>query len=225
MKIAIIPARGNSKRIKSKNIKNFFGKPIIRITYEILKKTKIFDKIVLSTEDEKISKICKNFGFTNIIKRPSKLATDHVSTIDVIQHAIKILEKEYKISSICCVYPCNPFLKKKTLLKAYSLLKDRKDFIFPIINFPVPIQQALEIKNDKLSYVTPNFSKFRTQKLRKSFYDAGQFYLGTRYSWLVNKKTFKGIILPKYSSIDIDDNEDWLFSKSLYKLLKNEKKL
>ena len=77
MKIAIIPARGNSKRIKSKNIKFFFGKPIIRITYEILKKTKIFDRITLSTEDEKISKICRNFGFTDIIKRPLKLATDH----------------------------------------------------------------------------------------------------------------------------------------------------
>ena len=225
MKIAIIPARGNSKRIKSKNIKFFFGKPIIRITYEILKKTKIFDRIILSTEDEKISKICRNFGFTDIIKRPLKLATDHASTVDVIRHAIKILEKKNKISSVCCVYPCNPFLKKKTLLKAYSLLKDRKDFIFPIMNFPVPIQQALKIKNNTLSYLTPNFSEIGTQKFKKSFYDAGQFYLGTRYSWTNNSKIIKGIILPKYSSIDIDDNEDWLFSKSLYKLFKNEKKL
>ena len=225
MKIAIIPARGNSKRIKSKNIKFFFGKPIIRITYEILKKTKIFDRIILSTEDEKISKICRNFGFTDIIKRPLKLATDHASTVDVIRHAIKILEKKNKISSVCCVYPCNPFLKKKTLLKAYSLLKDRKDFIFPIMNFPVPIQQALKIKNNTLSYLTPNFSKIGTQKFKKSFYDAGQFYLGTRYSWTNNSKIIKGIILPKYSSIDIDDNEDWLFSKNLYKLFKNEKKL
>jgi CMP-N-acetylneuraminic acid synthetase len=93
------------------------------------------------------------------------------------------------------------------------------------MNFPVPIQQALKIKNNTLSYLTPNFSKIGTQKFKKSFYDAGQFYLGTRYSWTNNSKIIKGIILPKYSSIDIDDNEDWLFSKSLYKLFKNEKKL
>ena len=225
MKIAIIPARGKSKRIKSKNIKNFLGKPIIKVTLDILKKSKIFDKIVLTTEDEKISRICKNFGFNDIIKRPKKLAADHISTIDVIKHVIKILEKKDNISSICCVYPCSPFLKKSTLLKAYSLLKSKKDFIFPIANFPSPIQQALKIRNNKVFYFNKKFSKLQTQKLEKSYYDAGQFYLGTKFSWMNNSKILKGVKLPKYSSVDIDDKDDWLYSERLYKLLKNEKKI
>jgi len=179
----------------------------------------------LTTEDKKIKRICKNFGFDEIIDRPKKLATDHISTIDVIKHAIKTLEKKNDISSICCVYPCSPFLKKSTLLKAYSILKSKKDFIFPITSFPSPIQQALEIKNNKLFYSNKKFVKLQTQKLKKFYYDAGQFYLGTRFSWMNNSKILKGIKLPKYSSVDIDDKDDWLFSERLYKLLKNEKKL
>ena len=224
MKIAIIPARGKSKRIRSKNIKKFFGKPIIRITFDILKKSKIFDKIALSTEDEEIFNICKNYGFDEIIKRPSKLATDDATTADVIKHAIKILEKNNNFSSICCVYPCNAFLKKETILRAFSLLKNKKDFIFPIVNFPVPIQQALKLKNNKLVYFTPNFASYNTQKLPKSYYDAGQFYLGTKHSWSSKKKIIKGIILPKYSTVDIDDQEDWLYSEKLFKILKKDKK-
>jgi|TARA_Y100000389_G_C17248290_1_gene406766 pseudaminic acid cytidylyltransferase len=218
MKIAIIPARGKSVRIKNKNIKKFFNKSIIKITYEILKKSKIFDQIILTTDDKNIIDKCKNYGFDKIIQRPSKLGKNHISTEKVVRHAISILEAEIKISTVCCVYPCNPFLKKDTILKAYTMLKKKFDFIFPILSFPVPIQQAVNIKKNRLNYLYPNLSKHNTQFFKKSYYDAGQFYLAKKFCWNSDKKIIKGIELPKYSTVDIDTMEDWIFAEKLYKI-------
>ena len=109
-------------------------------------------------------------------------------------------------------------------MKAYSLLKSKKDFIFPIANFHHQSSKPLKSEIIKYFISTKKFSKLQTQKLEKSYYDAGQFYLGTKFSWMNNSKILKGVKLPKYSSVDIDDKDDWLYSERLYKLLKNEKK-
>ena len=117
MKVAIIPAREKSKRIKNKNIKKFLGTPIVEITFNKLKSYKIFDKIILDTESEKIIKATSHLNFDSIIKRPKFLSNDKTSTYQVIDHAIKILKKDFKnITNLTCVYPCNPFLKKKLFL-------------------------------------------------------------------------------------------------------------
>ena len=126
MKVAIIPAREKSKRIKYKNIKKFLGTPIIEITFKKLKSFKIFDKIILDTESEKIIKATSHLNFDLIIKRPKFLSNDKKSTYQVMDHAIKILKKDFKnITNLTCVYPCNPFLKKKLFVKAFKKLKKK----------------------------------------------------------------------------------------------------
>ena len=133
--IAIIPARMGSKRIKEKNIKNFHSKPIIEWTFRIIKKSNIFQKIVLSSESNRILNLGRRLGFDILIKRPKNLAADHTGTIEVIQHAIRELEKEFLIKNICCVYPCNPFIQIKDLKKSiYLLNKNKNSFVVPITN-------------------------------------------------------------------------------------------
>ena len=217
MKIAIIIARGNSSRIKNKNIKIFFGEPIIKKTFTLLKSFKIFDKIILSTESNKIINVCKNFGFDQIIIRPRKLGKNEVNTNEVVNHAIDQLNYKNKIKYICCVYPCCPLIEKKSILKSFKLLKTKKDFIFPLLAFPEPIEQALKLFSDnKLKYLLPKDSKKNTQFFSKKYYDSGQFYTSTVYGWKSQKKTLKGFVLPKYSTVDIDDIEDWNFAKYLF---------
>lgn len=113
MKVVIIPARGGSSRVKSKNIKKFFDKPIIKLTYDIIRKTNIFDKIVLTSDSQNIINRCKNFGFDQIIKRPQELGQDNVGIEEVINHSIEVLDKKFVLKSICCIFPCSPLLKKK----------------------------------------------------------------------------------------------------------------
>ena len=124
--IAIIPARSGSKRIKNKNIKLFFGKPIIQWTYEILKKSKLFSKIVVSTDSKKIKNVCKKFGVKYFIERPKKLSTDNIGIREVVQHAIYTLDKEMKFDYVCCVFPCSPFLKVKNLKTALNIINKKK---------------------------------------------------------------------------------------------------
>jgi len=218
MKIAIIPARGNSQRIKLKNIKMFINKPIIEITFDILKKSKIFDKIILTSDDERIISKCSTFGFDNIIKRPKKLGVDNVGTEEVINHAIKILEKKIKFKSVCCIYPCSPLLEKKTILNAYSKLKTKKDFIFTVTSFPSPPEKAFKLYKNKLIWAYPEMVKLINAKhFQPTYYDVGQLYLGTKNSWKIKKKIFKGVMLSKFNTVDINDNEDWDFAELLYK--------
>ena len=224
MKVAVIIARGNSKRIKNKNIKIFYKRPIIEITFNKLKSFKIFDKIILSTDSEKIINKCSNIKFDLVIKRPKILGHDNVSTNEVMIHSADILKKTLNINFLCCVYPCALFLKKKEILNSIRLIKNSNDFIFPVLPYPEPIEQALDIDNDyNLTYVFPTNKKKNTKSFKKKYYDSGQFYLSTMSGWYSKYKNFKGIILPKYSAVDIDDIHDWNFAKYLY-LKKNEKK-
>lgn len=221
MKIAIIPARGNSKRIKNKNIKNFLGKPIIEITYRKLKSFKIFDKIILNTESKKIINKTKYLNFDLIIRRKKKLSNDNISTADVINDTIKILNKKYnKIESVTCVYPCNPFLKKKNLVDGFKKIKNKKDFVFPIQEFPTPIERSIVKKGKSYFYNNKKNMKKMSQEFDKKFYDCGQFYIGSTTAWKAREKNFKCIILPKFSTVDINDIEDWSFSEKLFKIIK-----
>ena len=153
--IAIIPARMGSKRIKEKNIKNFHSKPIIEWTFRIIKKSNIFQKIVLSSESNRILNLGRRLGFDILIKRPKNLADDHTGTIEVIQHAIRELEKEFLIKNICCVYPCNPFIQIKDLKKSiYLLNKNKNSFVVPITNFSHPIERAYSLnRNGMINFI------------------------------------------------------------------------
>lgn len=227
-KIAIIPARLGSKRIKKKNIKKFNSKPMIYWTLKKIIESRFFDKIVVTSESNKVLKISKKFGADILIKRPNNLATDLTPTQPVIAHAIKVLENVYdiKFNFVCCIYPCNPFLQFKDIKRSFLLLKKKKDkYVFPVTKYSHPIQRSLKLK--KNSILKPFFKKqdlIRTQELSESYYDAGQFYWGTKKNWL-NKNNIHsdsvGISLPSWRVVDIDNLDDWKRAEILLKILNN----
>ena len=152
MKIAIIPARKNSKRIKNKNIKMFVGKPIISYAIKCAKEANMFEKIIVSTDCKKIAKISKKYGAEVPFLRPKKISTDSAKTIDVIKHAINWLNKN-KINPkyICCIYPTTPLLKPTDLKKSFLKLNEKKcDFIVPSVKYSHPIERSFEIKNNTI---------------------------------------------------------------------------
>jgi N-acylneuraminate cytidylyltransferase len=223
--VAIIPARIGSKRIKKKNIKFFFGKPILQWTYETIRKSKIFDKIALTSDSDEVLNIGKKIGFDILIKRPKKLSNDYVGTVPVIKHAINYLSHQFILTKkICCIYPCNPFVHEKDLSKANKLVsKNLNNFVYAITNYSHPVERSLHFdsSNNKLTNVYKKFTNVRTQDLKKSFYDAGQFYFASTKIWLNMKKIiYLGIPIPNWRVVDIDTIEDWKRAKILFSILK-----
>jgi pseudaminic acid cytidylyltransferase len=227
MNVAIIPARGGSKRIKNKNLKNFLGEPIIGLTIKKILKTKLFKLIVVTSDSDKILNIAKFYGANIIIKRSKKLSDDYTPTKRVIINTIKIIEKNYKLNNIFCIYPCNPFLFKQDLNKSLELIKKFKNcIIFPITQFSHPIERSLILDENK--YLTFKFkSKInnRTQDFNKSFYDSGQFYLAKKHVWLKKKYKCKGIVIPHYRTCDIDTINDWKKAEIMYPFIKKKFKV
>jgi pseudaminic acid cytidylyltransferase len=226
MIFAIIPARGGSQRIKKKNIKKFYSKPILYWTIKVLKKSGLFSKIVLTTDDDQIKKTGEQLGFDYIISRPSNLADNYTPTKPVVEHAIRVLKKKFKIKYVCCVYPCNPFLNSLDLKKCFKILKkSKKNFIFPIAEYAHPIQRAFKLtKKNKLIFFRKKYESTRTQDLVKSYYDVGQFYWGSVSNWLSKKKMHLngiGLPIPKWRVVDIDNLQDWKRAELLFKILKN----
>jgi pseudaminic acid cytidylyltransferase len=222
---AIIPARGGSQRIKKKNIKKFYSKPILYWTIKSLKRSKLFSKIVLTTDDTKIAKIASQLGVDHIISRPSNLADNYTPTKPVIEHAIRVLKKKFKIKYVCCVYPCNPFLNSLDLKKSFKVLKKNKNnFVFPITEYTHPIQRAFKLTNkNKLIFFTKKHELTRTQDLVKSYHDVGQFYWGSVSNWLSKKRMHSngiGLPIPKWRVVDIDNLQDWKRAELLFKVLK-----
>ena len=225
MIFAIIPARGGSQRIKKKNIKKFYLKPILYWTIKALKQSKLFSKIVLTTDDNQIKKTAEQLGFDYIISRPSNLADNYTPTKPVIEHAIRTLKKKFKIKYACCVYPCNPFLNSLDLKKSFKILKKNKNnFVFPITEYTHPLQRAFKLaKKNKLIFFTKKHELTRTQDLVKSYHDVGQFYWGSVSNWLSKKKMHSngiGLPIPKWRVVDIDNLQDWKRAELLFKILK-----
>ena len=220
--IAIIPARGGSKRIKRKNIKNFNGQPIIYWTLKNIIKSGLFKKIIVSTEDKEIKRKSLKFGADIVIDRPKHLADDMTGIQDTIKHAIHFLkERNFEFDFVFCIYPCTPFLQISDLKKAISLEKKQNKFIFPLVEYAHPIQRSMRFKkNGDLYFLDKKSGNRRTQDLEKTYHDAGQFYLANIKLWLSRKKMHsysKGIILPNWRVVDIDNEDDWKRAENLCK--------
>jgi pseudaminic acid cytidylyltransferase len=230
MIFAIIPARGGSQRIKKKNIKKFYSKPILYWTIKVLRQSRLFSKIVLTTDDNQIKKIGEQLGFDYIISRPANLGDNYTPTKPVIDHAIRVLNTKFKIKYACCVYPCNPFLNSLDLKKSFKILKkNKKKFVFPITEYSHPIQRAFKLaKKNKVFFFSKKHELTRTQDLVKSYHDVGQFYWGLAKNWLNNKMNIHsngiGFKIPKWRSIDIDTPQDWHRAELLFGYLKKNKK-
>ena len=229
MNIAVIPARFGSKRIKNKNIKNFFGYPIIYWTLKKAKQSKIFDKIFVATDNPKIANIAIKYGAEVPYIRPKKFSNDKVGIDEVMCHfilSIKNLNPKY----VCCINATAPFISSKDLIAGLKKIKKNKlNYVFSATKYDYPIQRSFKFKKKKLTMVFPKYYKYNSQDLVKNYHDAGQFYWGSSDAWLKKKKIFS-----KYSSIiniqnhlvqDIDTIEDWKKAELKYKILnKNEKK-
>jgi len=226
MNIAVIPARGGSKRIPRKNIKPFHGKPMIAYAIEAAKTSGLFEHIIVSTDDEEIAEISRKWGAEIPFFRPENLADDFVATVPVIAHSIEACrEQGWEFENVCCIYPCVPFIDKEDLVRSLESLEDgTKDYCFPVAEFPSRIQRALKLgEAGSLSPFFPEFETTRTQDLESAYYDAGQFYWGKVESWLGNPKIHSsgiGFILPAERVVDIDTIEDWDRAERMYNLIK-----
>ena len=225
MNVAIIPARYNSKRIKKKNIKLFFSKPIIYWTIKKLIKSKIFKYIIVTSDSKKTLLIAKKSGANILILRKKKLSGDKTLTSTVINDAIRELNKVNIFPiNICCVYPCNPFLLIKDLKTGLKNLKKYERFSFPVANYSHPIQRSIEI--DSHLYGRPIFPKNmnqKTQSMKKRYFDAGQFYWGNFKIWKKYSNVHfysKPLVIPSWRAIDIDNIEDWKRSEIMFKSFK-----
>lgn len=225
MKVAIIPARGGSKRIPRKNIKPFHGQAMIGYAIRAALASGSFDRIITSTDDEEIARTALALGAEVPFARPSELADDHTPTVPVIAHAIRACRQlGWDVQEACCIYPGVPFMTAADLRAAYEMLQqDRSTYVFPVTHFPSPIQRALRRAADgRVEAFQPEHAATRTQDLEPGFFDAGQFYWGSAEAWLAGLNVHlngRTLVLPSWRVIDIDTPADWERAELLYATL------
>lgn len=226
MAIAIIPARGGSKRIPRKNIKNFNGKPMIAWSISAAKESGLFKHVVVSTDDEEIAQIALSYGAEVPFFRPKDLANDLAPTVPVIAHAIRECAGLGWISDyICCIYPCAPFIKGEDLLSGYEMLRTTgAEYVYPVAEYPHPVQRAMFRADDaRMSFLNPESEMTRTQDLTKTYHDTGQFYWGKSRAWSSLKKMHSegaGLVIPHWQVVDIDTPDDWRRAELIYRAMK-----
>ncbi len=228
--IAIIPSRGGSKRIPKKNIKDFHGKPLIAYSIEAAIKSKLFSKVIVSTDDEEIAKIAKKYGAVVPFLRPKELSDDFTGTGAVVNHALQYLKEQGEIYDfVCTIYATAPFLDEKYLIEGFEKLKNSNaKNAFSCTSMPFPIQRTFKITNDERCemFWPENFSK-RSQDLEEAFQDAGQFYwtnLNIKSDEIIFGKDSIPIVLPRYLVQDIDTLEDWTRAEYMYEAIQRELK-
>ena len=232
MKVAIIPARGGSKRIPRKNIKEFCGKPIIGWPIEAALNSKCFDRIIVSTDDAEIAEVARVYGAETPFVRPAELSNDHAGTIPVVAHAIQWLQaNENPVGKACCIYATAPFVLATDLRLGLEILESSgADYAFSVTSFPFPIQRAVRITTEnRVQMFQPQHFNTRSQDLEEAWHDAGQFYWGASSAWLSNKPVFSEdaapVVLPRFRVQDIDTLEDWQRAENMFHLLLNQNKL
>lgn len=226
MNIAIIPARGGSKRILRKNIKLFDGKPMIAYAITAARASALFEHIIVSTDDEEIAAVAREWGAKTPFMRPAELANDYAETVPVIAHGTQACRTlGWTFEHVCCIYPAVPFIQIEDLKGALALLVEGgADYCFTATKFPSAIQRALKRMNDgKMQPFYPQYEATRTQDLEPAYHDAGQFYWGKTGAWLQNIKIHNGgigYVIPSWRVVDIDTPEDWLRAEALFKVFR-----
>lgn len=222
-RLAVIPARGGSKRIPRKNIRLFAGKPMIAYAIDAARESGLFDHVLVTTDDPEIADIARAAGAEIPFMRPADLSDDHTPTVPVVQHAIRMaIDLGWAPELVCCIYPGVPLIRVADLLAA----KDRLDggdasYCFPIAEFPSPVQRALRRReNGRVEPLAPENVGIRTQDLEPAYFDAGQFYWGRAEAWLSGLNIHQNggtIVLPSWRVVDIDTPEDWDRAEALFR--------
>ncbi|GAB2579485.1 pseudaminic acid cytidylyltransferase [Nitrincola alkalisediminis] len=227
MNVAIIPARGGSKRIPRKNIKDFCGKPMIARSIEAALQSNCFERVIVSTDDLEIASVAKVYGAEVPFIRPAELSDDFTGTQPVIANAINSLQKESDkpIDRVCCIYATAPFVQTTYLQAGLErLLQQRAEFAFSVTSYAFPIQRALKLTTaQRVEMFYPEHFDTRSQDLEEAWHDAGQFYWGTTEAWLSGKPIFGDystpVVLPRHCVQDIDTPEDWERAEWLFKAM------
>ena len=226
MKLAIIPARGGSKRIPRKNIKLFSGKPMIAWSIDAAHASGLFDHIVVSTDDVEISAVAKAYGAEVPFMRPPALSDDYTGTSAVVAHAIQWYRAQGDMPDpVCCIYATAPFVNAADLQRGLQMLADSdSDFAFSVTSFAFPIQRAIKLTEEgRVQMFQPEHFNTRSQDLEQAFHDAGQFYWGRAAAWIADKPIFSSdampVILPRHRVQDIDTPEDWERAEWMFKAL------
>lgn len=224
--IAIIPARSGSKRIPDKNIKNFYGQPIISYIIKETIKSNIFDEIMVSTDNEEYAEISKKYGANVPFLRSKKTSTDNATTTDVVLEVLnEYLKLGKKFKNVCCLYPTAVFTKSELILKSYTnLINKNVNIVYPIIKYSYPIHKCLIMdEDDKASYYFKNFNEKKTQDLKELYHDAGQFYWCKVSNIIKTNKMYsdnnKCIIVDENKFQDIDNPCDWQLALLKYENL------
>lgn len=226
---AIIPARGGSKRIPRKNIKEFCGKPMIAWSIEAAHKSGCFDRIIVSTDDVEIAEVARRFGAETPFLRPAKLSDDYTGTIPVIRHAAEWLaDNGCPVSQACCLYATAPFVSPEDLRRGQELLQNEAcSYAFSVTSYAFPIQRAIRItKEGRVTMFNPEHFQTRSQDLEEAWHDAGQFYWGTAQAWAEERLIFAEdavpVMLPRHRVQDIDTPEDWMRAEWLFKAMQEQ---
>ncbi|MDX2372576.1 pseudaminic acid cytidylyltransferase [Psychrobacter sp. PP-21] len=226
MKIAVIPARGGSKRIPRKNIKEFCGKPMIAYSIEAALQSGCFDKVIVSTDDTEIAEVARRYGAEVPFIRPAELSDDYTGTIPVVRHVVEwCMQQGVDPQLVCCLYATAPFVTPKYLQQGlHQIIEQDADYAFTVTSYAFPIQRAIKI-SPQLGIEMFDLNNFntRSQDLEEAWHDAGQFYWGKAEAWLSEKIIFgpesTPVILPRHRVQDIDTFEDWDRAEWLFKAM------
>lgn len=226
--VAIIPARGGSKRIPRKNIKPFMGKPIIAYSIEAALKSGLFDEVMVSTDDEEIAEIARQYGAKVPFMRSVESANDLASTDDVILEVLRMYKDQgEEFDTFCCIYSTAPFVTSQKLSEAYGKLNSEINSVFTCVAYSYPVQRSLHIVDGKISMVYPEYFDKRSQDLETIYHDAGQFYIATVNSYLLEKKLWgtntAGFVLSELEVQDLDTPTDWRLAEIKYNLFCNDR--
>lgn len=226
MKLAIIPARGGSKRIPRKNIKPFCGKPMIAWSIEAAQESGCFDRVIVSTDDAEIAEVARQYGAEVPFMRPLELSDDHTGTIPVIRHAIETINSQGRaVEQACCLYATAPFIRAEDLRRGLELLQGSGgNYAFSVTSYAFPIQRAIRLTPEgRVEMFNPEHFSTRSQDLEEAYHDAGQFYWGRAEAWLQGQMIFSPaslpVMLPRHRVQDIDTPEDWVRAEWMFKAM------
>jgi pseudaminic acid cytidylyltransferase len=226
MRIAVIPARGGSKRIPRKNVKDFCGKPMIAWSINVAQKSGLFDRVVVSTDDNDIADIARQWGAEVPFVRPAELSDDHAGTTPVIAHSTQwALDQGFDVAAVCCIYATAPFIQADDIAKGWDALNAGTwDYTFAATDFASPIFRSFEqMPGGGLQMFFPESFTKRSQDLPRALHDAGQFYWGRPNAWLTSKRVFDRtslpILIPRWRVQDIDTEDDWLRAELMHQAM------
>lgn len=216
MRIAVIPARGGSKRIPRKNIKLFYGKPMIAWSLEAAKSSGLFEHVIVSTDDAEIAEVARQWGAEVPFVRPAELSNDHAGTTPVIAHATQwALDQGFDVAAVCCIYATAPFLRVADLKQGWDALDSGDwDYVFTVTEYAATIFRSFkQTAEGGIEMFFPEHFATRSQDLPVALHDAGQFYWGRPTAWIEGKRIFdrrsKPVIIPRWRVQDIDTQDDW----------------